>query len=198
MSNPDHEWSLREYDRLLLVAGRLDPGQKRIGTHWRVPTQNAGPSFMPVDTATVLAEAGISVEQARRWFGNGWLSFSPDERPKLDSHEMRELSFVRSLADSPLTESQIGTFLSRLFKPYRYDCSRVAWSFLYGWVEMPIFWEQRDLNRVFEEHFDQWLRHLVATGQRERIDNLYEEIIGFMEKLDAADDEAEAEDGDKE
>lgn len=194
MTLPD-KWPLCEHDRLLLVAGQNVRG-KKLGTHWCVPYSNTGPTFMPVDTSCVLAEAKISVEQAERWFEKGWLSFSCREREALDQHHMAELVFVRSVAESLLSDTQVDAILGHLSKPYNYDCTRVAWSFMYGWVEMPIFYQKRNMDRIFEEHFDQWLRHLAVTGQRERIETLQDQIYDILEKLDEAEAAEEDEEDD--
>jgi hypothetical protein len=84
-----------------------------------------------------LARARISADEVYRFFERGWLSFDIRTKHELSYPEVMEIQFIRSLAHSGLSDAMVENMLSGLEKPYRYDFNKIAYSFLYGWVERP-------------------------------------------------------------
>lgn len=184
-----------EYERRVLVAGRLRPGERRIGNRWRSPTRECQLTLFPVDAATALAEAGVSCDDVKRWTESGWLSEELASAEKLDSPHLLEIAFVRDIARSGISDAQITQLLSRIKKPYWYDSGMVAYSFLYGWVQLPIFFEENEVRAFIDDFIEDWIDEKRKTdpSRLEEVQGLIVEALERVDEPDEADEEAEEE-----
>lgn len=107
--------------------------------------------------ASVLADLRVSIDELARWHAKGWLSFDGtgiSEVDEFDDARTWELTVVRDVVRSGLTDAQVEHWLAQLPKPCAVNPSRVAYSFRYGWVECV---EPDDPDTVVAEHVDGWL-----------------------------------------
>jgi hypothetical protein len=131
-----------------------------------------------------LANAAVSIDEARRWKASGWISFDVDSDKSIrmaDDPRIAELYFVRDVARSGLMDTQIQCLLSSLPKPYAYNCRRIAFSLHYGWV-MPTWPESVDT--IVRENMDSWLDGL----SRDELCVLMNKIDERIDALDTSED----------
>ena len=175
-----------EYERGILVAGRLRPTERRIAGGWRSPTKECQLTFFPVDEPTALAEAGVSCDDLKRWTEAGWLSGDLLQGRKYDNPQLLELAFIRDIARSGLSDAQINSLLAQLSKPYYYDSYTIAYSFLYGWVRLPIFFEEKQIHEILDDFIEQWIQDTSRTDP-DRLDYLRILIVKALDSVSNAD-----------
>ena len=121
-----------------------------------------------------LACLRVSADEVVRWQGQGWVSVDASADSEIDQFndpKIREIAFVRDVVRSGLSDAQIDWLLSQLPKPYAFDPSRIAYSFMYGWVA--VSWEEEpepdelDPDELVEAHLETWLEGLDESRLRE-------------------------------
>jgi hypothetical protein len=189
----ENNWpNLLQYEQQILVAGRLSPSEKRIGNGWRSPTLERQVTFMPIDADAALAEAGVSRDDVNRWHDLEWASDDLTSKSAFDRPELAELAFIRDIARSGLSDAQITQHLSSLKKPYCYDSGLVAYSFLYGWVQLPIFYEVKEVKSFIDAFVEEWIKD-IAQSDPSRLDDLVVCINEALEHGTACQDDSEEE-----
>src|ERR1035437_625351 len=106
--------------------------QGQLPSGWCRPSKNDQPTLFPHATDEVLQSLDVSRGDMRRLRELGWVSFDVDAAPQLDEPEVCEISFVRNIARSGLSISQINECLAGLPKPYRYDPTNTTYHFAHG------------------------------------------------------------------
>ena len=107
----------------------------------------------------VLIRLQISRDEVRRWLGKGWLSFDLEPATQFDDigdPRVSELTMVRDVVRSGLSDAQIDYLLGLLPKPCTVDPERIAFSFRHGWV-VAIPPREPDPDEIIEDHLDSWL-----------------------------------------
>lgn len=188
---PRRDWppSLHLANRIL-VAGRLRPGEREITNQWRVPNRDMQLTLFLISAEEALADATVSRDDVERWCAAGWLSPKLLTASGYDQPDLFELAFVRDLARSGLSDAQIGRLLSQLPQPYSYDSTRVAYSFHYGWVELPLFYSEKEVKGMIDDFLEEWV---VETAEQNppRLVELQRLIEKTLDRRQAEEDEDE-------
>ena len=138
-----------------------------------------------VSLAAALARLGVSLDDLRRWHGQGWLSFDEkitDEMNEFDAPRIFEIQIVRDIVRSGLTDAQIEVLFAKLPKPFAYNPDTLAFSFRHGWVHVIPPVEIPEPSEVIEEHMDAWitgcddetlecLRDQITAALQERLES---------------------------
>lgn len=127
----------------------------------------------------VAVEHKVSIDEMKRWYDKGWLSFNPDEKEELSDLDIFEIKFIRDVVRSGLSDAFVEKLFSQLPKPYSYDPNRIAYSFKLGWVEYTESYEEIDYAEVIEEHIEEWLNEISVDGDEEAI----MDVLTAIEKL---------------
>lgn len=139
-----------------------------------------------------LALAGISIDDLERWRHLGWISFDVRELTGIDEGRAAEICFVRNLARSGLGDLQVHRILGRLKRPYRYDPSRIAYSFGHGWVQLPPQPSSDQCDEFLEHHLEEWIERKAVLGELSLLRRIsYKLIRAITERHDS---NADAED----
>ncbi len=125
-----------------------DPELARV-----LPTQQL---LFPSSPRTVCEEMGLNWWAALKLHQEGWLSFSPENTPRLDEAQETELRFIGSLVVAGCDSTMLGTLLNSLAKPYAYDHKRLYYDWAARqWRVLP------DPEDCPEGMFTDWLGALV-------------------------------------
>ena len=167
-----------------IVTGekRMNPKRHELPRIWIRPiphNQQMTLFASPVEEA--LANLKISTDEVHRWQKQGWISFEIDSATSLDEDGKWELEFVRNIARSGLSDQQISAFLKELPKPFSYDPLRTAYSFAYGWVQVP---QMREPSEIIEEHLYSWIDEQVEEGHLEELQKLAEVLAEHLKTED--------------
>jgi hypothetical protein len=125
----------------------------------------------------MLARARVSLDELERWRAKGWISFDAAELETLDEPLLHEIMFVRNLARSGLPDAQIDGLLRELEPPYRYDPTRTAYSFAFGWVQIPALPEDSEVDVFFREHMSTWVFEKAVLGEFALLEELRDTIM---------------------
>jgi len=139
-------------------------------------------SLFRIGLKKALAQLSISDDDLLRWHGKGWISFGPSPEMVIDERgvEINELTFVRDVVRSGLSDAQICHLFSLLPKPFTFTPSQISFSFMYGWV---ISFPEEEPGEVIEEHLSPWLEALAQAGDEERLRELKSDIEELLEKI---------------
>lgn len=152
---------------------------------WCRPTINEQPTFFPQPSDEALATLDVTRGDLRRWRELGWISFDIDVTAQIDDPEACEIGFVRNLARSGLTITQINEFLADLPKPYRYSPQNTTYHFVYGWMtpvrEKPRWPVNLDLRECIEQ--------LADEGDIDGLTELGQLIVKHLESFESDDEE---------
>ena len=121
-----------------------------------------------------LVRLRISEDDLSRWNSKGWLSFDVSVDFKLNEYDdplIFELTFVRDIVRSGLSDSQIEYILGQLPRPLAFNPDRIAYSFKYGWVETV---PAESSEAIIEEYIDSWLEELDTERLQELQERIYE------------------------
>jgi hypothetical protein len=124
----------------------------------------------------VLVEMRISPDEVAAWHDRGWLSFDGADNPELDDLDdprIWQLTVVRDITRSGLSDAHVEYLLQQLPKPCAVNPDRLAFSFRYGWVEAAEP-EEPDSAAIVEEHLDTWLGDRDQEQLRELRDRITE------------------------
>ena len=75
------------------------------------------------------AETSVSLDEMKRWYEAGWLSFDPAVVNEYDERESVEVQFVKAVVRFGLSDAMIHKILSTLNKPYCYNTNETFYSF---------------------------------------------------------------------
>ena len=131
-------------------------------------------SLFQITLNDALARLRISEDDLSRWNSKGWVSFDGSVDCKLNEYDdplIFNLTFVRDIVRSGLSDSQIKYILDQLPKPLAFNPDRIAYSFKYGWVETVPAESPED---IIEEHLDSWLEEIDAERLQELQKRIYE------------------------
>lgn len=131
---------------------------------WQRPVQLSQLELFQRDRDEVLAFLRVSRDDLDRWRAKGWLSADATESTVVQDPQLSEIVFVRNVARSGLSDSQVDALLRDLDAPYRYDPLRTAYSFAYGWVQIPAMPDEREMDTFFDEHFSTWIHRKISEG----------------------------------
>lgn len=132
--------------------------------------------LFPRDRDEVLAAAGVSLDDLARWRERGWISFDAKALGALDAPLIAEVAFIRNLARSGLPDALIGRLLQELEPPYRYDPTRTAYSFAYGWVQPPPVADDDEVEDFLKERLPAWLFDKAVIGELKVLTDLQETV----------------------
>ncbi len=152
--------------------GRQEPRPFPADVGWERPLQISQLDLFTKPRDRMLALTGVSIEEVERWRGRGWISFDLRELPVLDSGELAEVCFIRNLARSGLSDVQVDVRPGELNPPYRYDPVRTAYSFAFGWVQLPPLPDDGEIDALIEHHLDQWIQRKAAKGEKPLLANV--------------------------
>lgn len=138
-----------------------------------------------------MALAGVSIDEIERWRSLGWISFDVREIASLDSGGIAEITFVRNLARSGLSDLQINRLLSELPPPYRYDPVRTAYSFALGWVRQPVPLDELTLGEFVEESLDIWVEQRILLGELDVLRRVWARMAAALARAERAEGENE-------
>lgn len=124
--------------------------------------------FFPKHRDELLAMAKVSLNDAERWHKRGWISFDASALDTLVEPLFSELCFIRNLARSGLSDRQIEQLLSELESPYRYRPTRTAYSFAFGWVQIPPMPQEEDVDAFVQESMPEWIADKARLGEFDR------------------------------
>jgi len=152
---------------------------------WERPTPVIQHSLFPERTEQSLAAARIDANEANDWFASGWLSSMPAFMDGVDEPAWVELLFVRDLAGSGIPPQVISELLRTLPRPLVYDADRVAYSFRYGWVQLPSRPERTPLPENWSIGVvRQWVESAAHRGQVNDLRLLFEEVCKALNAAD--------------
>lgn len=115
--------------------------------------------LFPADPQALCEEIGLNWWAALKLHEDGWLSFAPQNTPRLDGAQEAELRFVGSLVLAGCDRQMLGLLLAGLPKPYAYELEQLY--FDWGgrrWRLLP------DPRSQPEAVFADWIEELVQTG----------------------------------
>ncbi|MCG2740519.1 MAG: hypothetical protein L6300_09835 [Syntrophaceae bacterium] len=134
-------------------------------------------SLFPITLKDALVRLGISEDDLSRWNSKGLVSFDGSLDFNLNEYDdplIFELTFVRDVVRSGLSDSQIKNILEHLPKPFAFNPDRIAYSFKYGWVETVPAVSTED---IIEEHLDSCLEEMDT----EELQELQERISELLD-----------------
>jgi hypothetical protein len=137
--------------------------------------------------AEVLAELRVSADELQRWHDSGWLSFGPDRTDPLEDWDSNAIHFVRDVVRSGLSDALIAAHFEQLPRPMSFDPDSIAFSFSLGWVVAHIEPEP-DPSDVVDEHIADWLTERAEGGERKRLEEIRDRILGLLASMQEADD----------
>ena len=124
---------------------------------WLEPERLTQGDLFRRETKEFLAKVRIGEADLYRWNQAGWLSDEALHAEELDMATISEIGFVRDIATSGLFTDDIDRLLLQLEKPYRYSPTAIAYSFKYGWVQMPPRLAHDEVDEFMAEHLEKWL-----------------------------------------
>lgn len=146
--------------------------EKALTEFWKRPIPNNQTTLFGQPVDSVLNDLDVSKGDLRRWKELGWVSFHVDSVSTLHEPEIWEIEFVRNLARSGLSISQIDELLTDLPKPYRFDPVRTVYHFGFGWVTSC----EEDPFEVVDRELESWIDHLAKDGDVRRLRGIVEVI----------------------
>jgi len=162
--------------RQISTADRLPPGLVRPE-----PVKQPLQCLFKISLATGLARLGVSVDDVRRWHGQGWLSFDENLTDQLDEYDdprIWETQIVRDIVRSGLTDAQIEVLFSTLPKPFAFYPDSLVYSFRHGWARVI---PPRTLSDIFDDHLDDW----IDECDEETLEILRDKITETLEAREA-------------
>ncbi len=153
---------------------------------WQLPVRCSQHTLFGDDAERSLAAARVTADEANQWFEWGWLSSMPAFIDAVDEPMWAELLFVRDLAASKAPREAISALLKQLPRPYHYDSCRVAYSFRYGWVELPV----RHAAPIAAKDLSvravrRWVETAARQGRREDLQDLLDAVFSAINAVDS-------------
>jgi hypothetical protein len=115
--------------------------------------------LFPANPRAICEQMGLNWWAALKLHEDGWLSFPPDDTPRLDEAQEAELRFIGALVIAGCDRGMLAILLDRLHKPYAYDGARM----FYDWPERR--WRHLpDPQAHPEAVFADWVARLAECG----------------------------------
>jgi len=152
-----------------------------------IPPQ--GSLFGEDNADQVLAELHISRDETQAWQKRGWLGFDPDKARRLEPEHIEALVYIRNASRSGIPSAVLDQMLKVLPEGYLPDATRLAYSFVFGWVECA---PPQDPHEVVDENLDYWLEGLAEDGEFDRLKDVAGRIDDLLKKYEVDCDEDEA------
>jgi hypothetical protein len=149
---------------------------------WCRPTATRQLTLFPRPADEALRALRVSRGDLRRWREVGWISFDVDTAAQMHDPELFEIEFVRNIARSALSISQINEFLTDLPKPFSYDPEYTSYHFAHGWV-MPL---PEEPFTVVDREVEAWIDYLATSGETDRLRRLSEQITEALGSAESA------------
>lgn len=162
-----------------------DPsGRAFADSGWVRPSRIEQHTLFGTDTERSLAAAGVSADDANHWFELGWLSFMPAFIDAIDEPVWHELLFIRDVAASGMSEDAVTALLKQLPRPCVYDPYRVAFSFRFGWVQLPTRPQTTpDPSRWTPEVVREWIALSVKRGDAASLRATFEFLCHGLDQV---------------
>lgn len=136
-----------------MTSKKLPWGWQRVTADCRMSQME----LLPRSRDEILAIGKVSLDELERWRAKGWISFDASSTNVLPEPLFCEVLFIRNLVRAGLSDEQISALLSELAKPYRYDPTRTAYSFAFGWVQPPPVADPQEFDAFVREHMPRWV-----------------------------------------
>jgi hypothetical protein len=121
------------------------------------------------------AETSVSLDEMKRWYEAGWLSFDPAVVNEYDERESVEVQFVKAVVRFGLSDAMIHKILSTLNKPYCYNTNETFYSFERdSWITLP---PAPDPMETIEENIES----LIENENLEVLELIKERIDAALE-----------------
>lgn len=133
--------------------------------------------LFPKHRDELLAMAKVSLDDVERWHKRGWISFDASVLDTLVEPLFSELCFIRNLARSGLSDMQIEQLLGELEPPYRYHPTRTAYSFAFGWVQIPPMPQEEDVDAFVQESMPEWIADKARLGEFDLLEDLQGQVM---------------------
>lgn len=160
----------------------------RMPDWWHQPQSRVASSpqlsLFPEATDYALATLRVSRDECRRWYEAEWLSFNPASRSVLSDSEIVELTFVRGIIRSGLSDAQVTHLLERLPEPRTFDPRRLAFSFQFGWVETPHPLDRSAIFALMDQHAWRWLESLRRARNIRRLQALSYDLRNLLADME--------------
>jgi len=124
-----------------------------------------------------LAAISVSLDEAVRWRKAGWLNFDPTSLNEFNDVQTSELSFVRELARSGLSDAMVSRLLQELEPPYTYNDHATAYHFQYGWVALPS--PLPSAYELIEERIEEWAEECLEAGDTLLLDRIVTNVLAY-------------------
>ena len=158
---------------------RIQGEKTAIAVGWEKPGFcNLQLSLFGDECDAVLSSAHVSLDDMARWYHQGWISYDAASVDELDEAQRAEMLFVRDIACSGLPDVVVSRILSELPRPYAYSLERVAYSFHFGWVQLPY---PLSMDKMMATHLREWLDEQIEEGNMERLIDTLEQLTGAFE-----------------
>ena len=151
--------------------------------------QPQGSLFAEDNIDQVLAELRISRDEIQAWQERGWLGFDPEQARSLEPEHIGALIYIRNACRSGIPSAVLDQMLKALPEGYLPDANRLAYSFVFGWVECA---PPQDPHEVVNENLDFWMEGLAEDGEFDRLKDVAERIDGLLKQYEVDSDEEEA------
>lgn len=133
-------------------------------------------SLFPDTLSEVMAQLRINIDELDRWYEKKWLSFNPQSIEEIEMPLTREITFIRDIVRSGLSDAYIEQLFSQLPRPLRYDPHKIAYSFNLGWVEA----FNPDPSQIIEDNLESWLDDLIDYGDPDKLEHVTSLLTGFF------------------
>ncbi len=146
---------------------------------WQRPRREDQLDLFMRPTEEILALACVPPDDLARWKALRWLSAETATAARMHESEVWELCFIRNLARSGLSDTQVADLLAELPKPYRYDPIRTAYSFALGWVQRPPIPTSDEVDGFIRKHIEEWIR---STAYDNPEDGALEHVVSVIRR----------------
>ena len=150
------------------------------GGIWCRPSPDTQPRLFHVSVTEGLAELRVSRDEVRRWQQQGWISFDIQAMIQLEDQDRWEIEFVRDIARSGLSDSQIEELFVNLPKPYRFNPICVAYHFGFGWVKV----HRDDPFNVVEENVIEWIERFDDQNDLHQLNEIRDKITEQIKAIE--------------
>lgn len=153
---------------------------------WERPLRLTQLDVFPQPRDRLLALARVSIDEVEDWRARGWVSFDVRDVHALDEGRVAEICFVRNLARAGLSDVQVCHLLGQLERPYAYDPTRTAYSFAFGWVQLPLLPTDDCRDAYVHEQLPGWVERKALLGEHDLLTEISHQIIRAIAQVRAS------------
>lgn len=121
----------------------------------------------------------MSQDDIISWVEHGWLSAELVAKESLQEPECWEIEFIRDIARSGLSDSQIGMVLAKLPSPFRFNPRTIAYNFGLGWVTPP---DPSDVFEVVDDNVESWIDGLLDNEDDIRLIRIRDLVLTALDE----------------